>query len=109
MNIMTGIRVVSVPLYACCAMVFAQQAAKDQKKKPTVELFETVIVNADMERPETPESPTTIAEVTAEQLQQRSVTNIGQALELLSGVQFRVARSKSEEQVTIRGFEQETI
>ena len=70
-------------------------------------MFETVIVNADLERPEVPESPTTIAEVTAADIQQRNVASIGQALELLPGVQFRVARSKSEEQVTIRGFEQD--
>lgn len=107
MKLMT--RMVFVLLFAWCAMGFAQQTAEDQKKRPAVELFETVIVNADMERPEVPESPTTISEVTAEQIQQRNVANIGQALELLPGVQFRVARSKSEEQVTIRGFEQDKV
>jgi outer membrane cobalamin receptor len=109
MKISINIPVVFVSLFSCCSWIYAQQPAEEQKKKPVVELFETVIVNADMERPEIPESPTTIAEVTAEQLQQRSVTNIGQALELLPGVQLRVARSKSEEQVTIRGFEQEKV
>jgi outer membrane receptor for ferrienterochelin and colicin len=82
-------------LVACCGMTYAQQPAGEQKKRSVVELFETVIVNADYERPEIPESPTTIAEVTAEQLQLRSVANIGQALELLPGVQFRVARAKN--------------
>jgi outer membrane receptor for ferrienterochelin and colicin len=56
-------------------------------------LFEVVVVTAEMEKPE---SPTTIAEVTAQQLQYRSVQNIGDALKLLPGIQFRVARSKSE-------------
>jgi outer membrane cobalamin receptor len=109
MKRMMKIPAIFMLLFACCALAYAQQPTEEQKKKPPVELFETVIVNADWERPEIPESPTTIEEVTAEQLQQRSVTNIGQALELLPGVQFRVARSKSEEQVTIRGFEQEKV
>jgi outer membrane cobalamin receptor len=106
MKIMMKIPVVFALLLACCALTYAQQLSEEQKKKPAFELFETVIVYAEIERPE---SPTTITEVTAEQLPQRSVNNIGQAMQLLPGVQFRVARSKSEEQVTIRGFEQEKV
>jgi outer membrane receptor protein involved in Fe transport len=109
MKITMKLPVVLALLLACCGLAYGQQPTEEQKKKPAVELFETVIVNAEMERPEVQESPTTISEVTAEEIQQRSVTNIGQALELLPGVQFRVARSKSEEQVTIRGFEQENV
>ncbi len=109
MKIMTGMNAILVLLFSWCAMGFAQQAAEEEKKKPVVELFETVVVYADMERPEIPESPTTIDEVTAEEIQQRNVANIGQALQLLPGVQFRTARSKTEEQVTIRGFEQEKV
>lgn len=101
------IPVVIALLFASYASVFAQQLAEQERR--AVELFETVFVTADMDRPEMSESPTTIDEVTADQLQQRSVSNIGQALELLPGVQFRVARSKTEEQVTIRGFEQEKV
>jgi outer membrane receptor protein involved in Fe transport len=103
------IHVLLASLFAGYALTYAQQPAEEERKKPIIELFETVLVTADLERPEIPESPTTIAEVTAEQLQQRSVTNIGRALELLPGIQFRVARSKSEEQVTVRGFEQEKV
>ncbi len=109
MKIRMKVPVVFALLLACCALAYGQQPAEEQKKRPAVELFETVIVNADMERPEVPESPTTISEVTADEIQQRSVTNIGQAMELLPGVQFRVTRSKGEEQVTIRGFEQEKV
>jgi outer membrane receptor protein involved in Fe transport len=106
MKKMIGNCVLLVSLFSGCALMYAQQGVHEEKKKPTVELFEVVTVTSELDKPE---SPTTIAEVTAEQLQQRSVTNIGQALELLPGVQFRVARSKSEEQVTIRGFEQEKV
>ena len=96
-------------LFACCALTYAQQPTEEQKKKPASSYSKLSSSPQNWERPEIPESPTTIAEVTAEQLQLRSVANIGQALELLPGVQFRVARSKSEEQVTIRGFEQEKV
>jgi outer membrane receptor for ferrienterochelin and colicin len=85
--------------------VSAQQPAEEEKK-PVVELFEVVVVTAEVEKPE---SATTIAEVTAEQIQHRNVTNIGEAFELLPGVQFRMARSKNEQQVTVRGFDQEKV
>jgi len=101
MKIMIKVCVAFMFLFCWCEAGIAQQETEEQKKKPAFELFETVIVNADWQRAEIPESPTTIAEVTAEQLEQRSVANIGQALELLPGVQFRVGRSKSVEQVTI--------
>ena len=94
MKITMKVPVAFALLFACCASTYGQQPAEEQKKKPAVELFETVIVNADMEQPEVPESPTTISEVTAAEIQQRNVTNIGQALELLPGVQFCVLRSE---------------
>lgn len=104
-----GICAASVLLFVGCVLGYAQEAAEEQKEKPAVELFETVVVNAHVEGSAIPESPTTISEITAEEIELRSVTNIGQALELLPGVQFRVARSKGEEQVTVRGFEQEKV
>ncbi len=109
MKIMIKVCVAFMFLFCWCEAGIAQQETEEQKKKPAFELFETVIVNADWQRAEIPESPTTIAEVTAEQLEQRSVANIGQALELLPGVQFRVARAQSGEELTIRGFEQEKL
>ena len=69
-------------------------------------MFEVVRVTAELGRQE---SPTTISEMTAEQIQSHSVNNLGEALELLPGVHFRVGRSKIEEQVTVRGFEQEKV
>jgi outer membrane cobalamin receptor len=104
MKIVTRIHVLLVSIFACCALTYAQPPA--EKKKPTVELFETVIVTAELAKPE---SATTIAEVTAAQIQSRNVNNIGEAFELLPGVQFRQARSKNEQQVTVRGFEQEKV
>ena len=97
---------VLLTLLACCAAAFAQQDETATDKQQRFRLFEVVevTVNANML-----ESATTIAEVTAEQIQQRTVTNIGEALEMLPGVHFRMARSKNEQQVTVRGFEQEKV
>jgi outer membrane cobalamin receptor len=104
MKMTLKVHAVFVFLLACCGAVFAQQASEEQTKKTKVELFEVVVVTAELDKPE---SATTISEVTADQIQQRNATNIGEALRLLPGVQLRVGRSKSEEQVTVRGFEQE--
>jgi outer membrane receptor for ferrienterochelin and colicin len=71
MKIVTRIHVLLVSIFACCALTYAQPPA--EKKKPTVELFETVIVTAELAKPE---SATTIAEVTAAQIQSRNVNNI---------------------------------
>jgi outer membrane cobalamin receptor len=101
-----ALHVLFASIIACGARTYAQQPAEEEKKKPAVELFEIVVVTAEAERPE---SPTTIAEVTAEQIQNRNVTHLGEALELLPGVQFRMARTKNEQQVTVRGFEQEKM
>jgi hypothetical protein len=62
---MIGIHTLLLSLFVGCGLTYAQQPAEEQKKRPAVELFETVIVNADFERPEIPGSPTTIAEVTS--------------------------------------------
>jgi outer membrane receptor protein involved in Fe transport len=62
-KIIVRIHILNLMLLACCALTYAQQASEEQKKKPVIELFETVTVYADFEKPE---SPTTIAEVTAE-------------------------------------------
>ncbi|MEJ2109901.1 MAG: TonB-dependent receptor plug domain-containing protein [Acidobacteriota bacterium] len=85
---------------------YAQQSTDDREKGPDIQIFEVVTVKAEVDRPE---SPTTISEVTSEQIQARQAKNIGEALELLPGVQFRLARSKNEQQVTVRGFEQEKV
>lgn len=104
----TAIRIhaLLVALFACCTLTYAQQAVEEEKKNPTIQLFEVVRVTAEL-GPQ--ESPTTISEITAEQLQAHTVNNLGEALELLPGVHFRVGRSKIEEQVTVRGFEQEKV
>ena len=96
------------PLLLCnfCVVSYAQADNESEEKKPNIHLFEVVIVTAEAEKPE---SPTTISEVTAEELRTRTVNNLGEALELLPGVQFRVGRSKNEQQVTVRGFEQENV
>jgi outer membrane receptor for ferrienterochelin and colicin len=85
---------------------YAQQSTDDREKTPDIQIFEVVTVTAEADKLE---SPTTISEVTLEQLQARDAKNIGEALELLPGVQFRLARSKNEQQVTVRGFEQEKV
>jgi outer membrane receptor for ferrienterochelin and colicin len=97
-----------LPLLLCgiCLWSYAQQNDGEEKKRYDIGLFEVVVVTADLEKQE---SATTISEVTAEQLQSRSVHNLGEALELLPGVQFRLARSKNEQQVTVRGFDQENV
>jgi len=100
-----GVYQLLVLLLIFCGWVQAQQASKeeDESKRPPIHLFEVVTVTAELEPQE---SPTTISEITAEQLERRTVNNLGEALELLPGVHFRVGRSKLEEQVTVRGFEQ---
>jgi hypothetical protein len=42
--------------FSCCALTYGPQPTEEQKRL-AVELFEIVIVNADIERPEIPESP----------------------------------------------------
>jgi outer membrane receptor for ferrienterochelin and colicin len=90
MKTVISILALLVALFACCALTYAQQAVEEEKKNPTIHLFEVVTVTADMEPQE---SPTTVSEITAEQLQSHTVNNLGEALELLPGVQFRVGRS----------------
>lgn len=90
---------------SCSLSASAQQQAQE-KKKPLLELFEVVVVTAELEKPKI---PTTAAEVTAEQISERNVNNLGEALSQLPGVQYRLARAKTEHQVTVRGFEQEKV
>ena len=99
-------RHLTILLALLCAPPAAAQQQAQEKKKPLLELFEVVVVTAQLEKPEI---PTTIAEVTAEQIRERNVNNLGEALSLLPGVQFRLARAKTEQQVTVRGFEQEKV
>ncbi len=96
------------PLLLCnfCVVSYAQANNESEEKKPNIHLFEVVVVTAEAEKLE---SPTTISEVTAEELRTRTANNLGEALELLPGIQFRVGRSKNERQVTVRGFEQEKV
>jgi outer membrane receptor protein involved in Fe transport len=93
-------------LFNLSVMSHAQTTEKKEETKPNIHLFEVVVVTAEAEKLE---SPTTISEVTAEELRARTTNNLGEALELLPGVQFRVGRSKNEQQVTVRGFEQENV
>ncbi len=94
-------------LYLCGSpIIFGQQPSEEEEKRPDIQLFEVVVVTAELEQQE---SPTTITEITAEEIQGRTVNNLGEALELLPGVHFRLARSKNEQQVTVRGFEQEKV
>ncbi len=95
-----------VLLCVACTRTYAQQGTEEESKKPPIHLFEVVTVTAEIEPQE---SPTTISEITAEQLRFHTVNNLGEALDLLPGVHFRVGRSKLEEQVTVRGFEQEKV
>ena len=66
---MIRIHALLVLFLTCCTLTYAQQAVEEEKKDPTIHLFEVVTVTADME----PQgSPTTISEITAEQLQSRN-------------------------------------
>jgi outer membrane receptor protein involved in Fe transport len=93
-------------LSAAFAAIVAYAEQTDEKRRPAAELFDVVVVSGEVHKVE---SPGTIEEVTAEQLRHRGVANVGEALNLLPGVHFRLARSKNEEQVTVRGFEQEKV
>ncbi len=53
------------------------------------------------------ESPTTISEISAEEIENQNAQNLGDALRLLPGVYFRQGRAKQEFYATIRGFEQD--
>lgn len=55
------------------------------------------------------ESPTTISEVTASDIEQYNASNLGNALKLLPGIYFRQGRAKQESYASIRGFEQDKV
>ncbi len=102
----TRLYILLLVLLGLHGLSFAQIKDKNEKKKPSIHLFEVVVVTAELEQQE---SPTTISEITAEDIQDRTANNLGEALELLPGVHFRLARSKNEQQVTVRGFDQEKV
>lgn len=55
------------------------------------------------------ESPTTITNVSAEDIEKYNAADLGDALSLVSGVYFHHGRSKGEFYATIRGFEQNNV
>jgi len=65
-----------------------------------------IIVSAEREEKE---NPTTISEVTAEDIERHGASNLGEALNLVPGVYFHQGRAKNEFYATVRGFEQEKV
>ncbi len=65
-----------------------------------------VVVTADQT---VKESPTTISEVTAADIEKYNASNLGDALKLLPGIYFRQGRAKQESYASIRGFEQDKV
>jgi iron complex outermembrane receptor protein/outer membrane receptor for ferrienterochelin and colicins len=79
--------------------------AATSEEKPVFGLGE-VVVSAERD---VKEGPTTITQITAEDMERQNATNLGEALKLIPGILFRQARSINEYYVTIRGFEQENV
>jgi outer membrane receptor protein involved in Fe transport len=95
-----------VSLVICLFMlkdVNAEQIIKDGNKNEIFELGE-IVVTADRT---IQESPTTISEVAADNIETRNSTNLGEALSLLPGIYFHQGRSKQGLYASIRGFEQD--
>jgi outer membrane receptor protein involved in Fe transport len=96
---------------AALAMMWGSTAgvlAGEDSSTETPQVFglgEVVVTAAGEER----ESPTTISEIGAEDIERQSATNLGEALQLLPGVHFRQGRAKNEFYVSVRGFEQENV
>ena len=68
-------------------------------------LGEIVVTTARIDR----ETPTTIVEVSADDIARLGAHDVAEALEMVPGVHLRQARSKNEYYITLRGFEQENV
>lgn len=80
--------------------------ANENDKSDHIYTLGEVIVTADQI---SKESPTTISEVTAADIEKNNASNLGEALRLLPGIYFRQGRAKQESYVSIRGFEQDKV
>lgn len=81
------------------------QTGNAAEKYQVYELGE-VVVSGDRE---TFETPTTIAEVTGAEIENQNAENLGEAIQIVSGVYFRQGRAKQESYATVRGFEQDKV
>lgn len=89
----------------CPILTIAVQANDDEVNDHVYTLGE-IIVTADQI---VKESPTTISEVTAKDIEKFNASNMGDALKLLPGIYFRQGRAKQESYASIRGFEQDKV
>jgi len=86
------------------ADVFAEE--QTQQEESGIFNLGEVVVSAEREEKE---GPTTISEVTAEDIKRQNATNVGEAMKLLPGVHFRQGRQTDEYYVTVRGFDQDKV
>lgn len=83
----------------------AEQLEEGGKEAEIYEMGE-VVVTAERE---VQESPTTISEITAKDIERQNAANMGEALKLLPGVHFHQGRAKQGFYANIRGFEQDKV
>lgn len=103
---LTALPAFFIVLLAFCTLLTTAVQANDNKENDHVYTLGEVVVTAD---PITKESPTTISEVTAADIETYNASDLGEALELLPGVYFRQGRAKQESYASIRGFEQDKV
>jgi outer membrane receptor protein involved in Fe transport len=95
-----------IVFFGLCPILTAAVQAKDNEENYHVYTLGEVIVTADQI---VKESPTTISEVTAADIEKYNASNLGDALKLLPGIYFRQGRAKQESYASIRGFEQDKV
>ena len=85
--------------------VTAAAQHKAEEKYQVYDLGEIVVTGEQ----ESAEGPTTISEVTSEEIEKQHAQDLGEALSLLPGVYFRQGRAKQESYAAVRGFEQDKV
>jgi iron complex outermembrane receptor protein/outer membrane receptor for ferrienterochelin and colicins len=100
------IRAAFIVIFGLCLILTTAVQANDNGEDDLEFILGEVIVTADQI---VKESPTTISEVTAIDIEKYNASNMGDALKLLPGIYFRQGRAKQESYASIRGFEQDKV
>lgn len=95
-----------IVFFGLCLILTTAVQAKDNGENDYEYTLGEVIITADQI---VKESPTTISEVTAADIEKYNASNLGDALKLLPGIYFRQGRAKQESYASVRGFEQDKV
>lgn len=102
----SGIAAAFIILFVLGPLFTPAVQADDNEEDDQVYTLGEIIVTADkFDR----QSPTTISEVTATDIEKYKASNLGDALKLVPGIYFRQGRAKQESYASIRGFEQDKV